>query len=259
MNLGEKYMNRKILSGSSIKIIALISMVIDHFGQIVLKNGIVLNAPYQAFSDEQFAVLLKLVEGCHIIGRIAFPLFCFLLVEGFLHTHNLKKYILQLGIFAVLSEPIYDLAVAEKIFSMKQQNVLFTLLLGIITLAIIKKCKENIPCTIMITIISSLLSFVLHLDGWYYGILLIVTLYVFHNRNITKYTLAIVIMFLCGLDFSLKALLDPYFITAACSLIIVNFYSGERGIKLKYFFYAFYPIHLIAFYMLATYVIVPMF
>lgn len=252
-------MNRKTLSGSSIKIIALTSMAIDHFGQVILKNGIVFNAPYQVFSNEQFAGLLKLVEMCHIIGRIAFPLFCFLLVEGFLHTHNLKKYILHLGLFAVLSEPIYDLAVAEKIFSIKQQNVLFTLLLGVITLAIIRKYKENIPCTIMITAISSLLSFILHLDGWYYGILLIITFYVFHDRNVIKYTLVVAIMFLCGLDFSLKALIDPYFITAACSLIIVNFYNGKRGIKLKYFFYAFYPVHLIVFYMLATYVVVPMF
>ncbi|MEG0972100.1 MAG: TraX family protein, partial [Lachnospiraceae bacterium] len=66
-------MNKKILSGSSIKIIAIISMVIDHFGFLVLKNGIMLNAPYSAFSDAQFKNLSTLVEACHIIGRIAFP------------------------------------------------------------------------------------------------------------------------------------------------------------------------------------------
>ncbi|MEG2848502.1 MAG: TraX family protein [Bacilli bacterium] len=105
-------MNNKILSGSSIKIIAIISMVIDHLGQIVLKNGIMLNAPYSAFSDTQFENLSTLVELCHVVGRIAFPLFCFLLVEGFLHTHNMKKYILQLAVFAIISEPIYDIAMS---------------------------------------------------------------------------------------------------------------------------------------------------
>lgn len=57
------------------------------------------------------------VNICHILGRIAFPIFCFLLVEGFFHTHNLKKYILNLGIFALISEPIYDLACAGTLFS----------------------------------------------------------------------------------------------------------------------------------------------
>ncbi|MEG1140441.1 MAG: TraX family protein [Lachnospiraceae bacterium] len=252
-------MNKKILSGSSIKIIAIISMVIDHFGFLVLKNGIMLNAPYSAFSDAQFKNLSTLVEACHIIGRIAFPLFCFLLVEGFLHTHNMKKYVFQLAIFAIISEPIYDIANSGKLFSVTQQNVLFTLLLGVVTLILIKKCKENIPSTIVITAISCLLSYILKLDGWYYGILLMVVIYIFHDKNMIKYILAALIMFLCGLDFSIKAVLDPYLIAGVVSLAIASFYNGERGIKLKYFFYAFYPLHLLFLYILARCVIVPMF
>lgn len=83
---------KKFLTGSALKIIAVIAMILDHFGQIILKNGIILNAPYSTFSDRQFELLLQAADLCHIIGRIAFPIFCFLLVEGFVHTHNLKKY-----------------------------------------------------------------------------------------------------------------------------------------------------------------------
>ena len=74
------------------------------------------------FTDEQFDMLMSTVNICHILGRIAFPVFCFLLVEGFFHTHNLKKYILNLGIFALISEPVYDLACAGTLFSLGQQK-----------------------------------------------------------------------------------------------------------------------------------------
>lgn len=100
------------------KIVAMFFMVIDHLGQVVLKNGIILNAPYSMFTDEQFSDLMSAVNICHILGRISFPIFCFLLVEGFLHTHSLKKYFFNLGLFAIISEPIYDLACTGNVFSL---------------------------------------------------------------------------------------------------------------------------------------------
>lgn len=250
-------MNKKILSGSTIKIIAIITMVIDHFGQILLRNGLALNAPRQTFSDAQFVILLKTINICNIIGNIAFPIFCFLLVEGFLHTHNLKKYILQLGIFAIISEPIYDLAFTGKIFSVNQQNVLFTLLLGIITVVLIKKFKNNIVYTIIITAIVGFASYLLHLDGWYYGIGLITVFYIFYDKQKLKYLLAIIVMYLCGLNYSIQALVNPYFLTSVCSLIVISLYNGKRGLKIKYLFYIFYPMHLTILYTFTTYVIVP--
>ena len=69
--------------GKHIKNIGNDFMVIDHFGQVVLKNGIILNAPYSMFTDEQFDILMSTVNGCHILGRISFPIFCFLLAEVF--------------------------------------------------------------------------------------------------------------------------------------------------------------------------------
>lgn len=251
-------MNKKILSGSTLKIIAIVTMVIDHIGQIVLKHGFAFHAPRQTFSDAQFDVLLKTINLCNIIGNIAFPIFCFLLVEGFLHTHNLKKYIFKLGIFSIISEPIYDLSFAGKIFSVNQQNVLFTLLLGIITLVLIKKYKNNMVYAIIIAAISGFISYILHLDGWYYGIALITVFYIFHDKQWIKYSLAIVVMYLCGLNYSIQALINPYFLSSVCSLIFISLYNGTRGMNIKYLFYVFYPMHLIILYTFTTYIIIPM-
>ena len=234
---------RKIFSGSTLKIIAVICMVIDHIGQVVLKNGIALNATYSTFTDQQFSIILSSINYCHIIGRIAFPIFCFLLVEGFVHTHNLKRYCLNLGLFALISEPVYDLANVGKLISSSQQNVLFTLLLGVIVISIIRR-YSNPLITILAIIIGSYMSYIFNFDGWYYGILLISAFYVFYDKIIFKYIVCIVVMFVCGLDFTFHALIDPYFIMACISLIFISAYNGERGIKMKYFFYVFYPTHL---------------
>lgn len=240
---------KKFISGSTLKILAIIFMVIDHLGQVVLKNGIILNAPYSMFTDEQFDILMSAVNICHILGRIAFPIFCFLLVEGFFHTHNLKKYISNLVIFALISEPIYDLACAGTLFSLGQQNVLFTLLLGLIILTIIKRFNKNVIISFVTIVIGAYISYICNLDGWYYGITLISMFYLFYDMPTLKYTASILIMYICGLNFTISGFIDPYFFTAVISLLFISKYNGERGMKMKYFFYIFYPGHLLIFYL----------
>lgn len=250
---------KKFLTGSALKIIAVIAMVLDHFGQIILKNGIILNAPYSAFSDRQFELLLQAADLCHIIGRIAFPIFCFLLVEGFLHTRNLKKYAWNLAAFAILSEPVYDFANAGTIFSLAQQNVLFSLLLGLIVLMLLQKYEKSVLAVLGIVCAGAVLSYFCKLDGWYYGIGLIAVFYLFRSRPAIQYVLALTVMYLSGLDFSLSGIFDPYFITAAASLLLISRYNGTRGLRMKYFFYVFYPAHLLLFSLINIYMIFPMF
>lgn len=236
---------KKIFSGSTLKILAIFFMVVDHWGQVVLKNGIILNAPYSMFTDEQFSCLMYMVDICHILGRISFPIFCYLLVEGFIHTHDVKKYIFNLGIFAIISEPIYDLAGTGSLFSLNQQNVLFTLLLGLIVIAIIKKYNKKVIISFCSIVIGSTISYICKFDGWYYGIGLISAFYIFYDKPKLKYTFSILIMYICGLDFSLNGVIDPYFLTAVFSLLLISQYNGKRGLNMKYFFYIFYPLHLL--------------
>lgn len=242
---------KKFISGSTLKIWAMIFMVIDHLGQVVLKNGIILNAPYSMFTDEQFDILLSASNTCHILGRIAFPIFCFLLVEGFYHTNDLKKYILNLAFFAVVSEPIYDLAFVETLFSLQQQNVLFTLLLGLIVLTIVKRFNKNVIISFVTIVIGAYISWLCNLDGGYYGIILISVFYLFYDMPTLKCIVSILVMYICGLDFSINGFVDFYFLMAVMSLLLISMYNGKRGIKMKYFFYCFYPGHLLVLYFIS--------
>ena len=98
------------LSSFALKCIALITMIIDHVGAILYPEARVLR----------------------IIGRIAFPIYAFLVAEGFYHTKNVKKYMLRLLLFALVSEIPFDLALTGQILEFGHQNVFFTLFAGLL-------------------------------------------------------------------------------------------------------------------------------
>lgn len=237
-------MKKKFFSNSSLKIIAICAMLIDHFGAIILENVFIMKAPYSYFSDRQFTFLLNSSSWTNIIGDLAFPIFCFLLVEGFIHTSNLKRYFFSLLIIAFLSEPIYDWSLTNSWMNLDQQNVLFTLLSGLGMLVLLKRTKNNWALSILIVSVTATLSYLTHLDGWYFGIGLIAIFYLLRQKAL-KYLLAAIFMYLCGLNFTLNGLLDPYFLSSLTTLLILFFYNGKRGLSLKYTFYIFYPLHLL--------------
>ena len=136
------------LSGSTLKWIALLTMLIDHIGAVLLECG-VLQAYSQhlptALSYEASYSVFQADLIIRQIGRISFPIFCFLLVEGFHYTSNRKKYALRLFFFALLSEIPFDLALQGTFLEFSYQNVLFTLLFGFLTLWAMEKAKEIHP------------------------------------------------------------------------------------------------------------------
>ena len=89
------------MSGTTLKWIAVISMLIDHTAEVLINHN-------AALTDPIWAQIYVLMRG---IGRIAFPIYAFLLVEGFLHTRDVKKYLARMLTFAVVSEIPFDLAV----------------------------------------------------------------------------------------------------------------------------------------------------
>ena len=121
----------KGISSSTLKWIAIISMLIDHFAVAV----------YSQLENYQMGVY-TLMRG---IGRIAFPIYCFLLVEGFCHTHDIMKYIKRCFIFALISEIPFDLAVHGNVFDLSSQNVFFTMTLGLCTLYAISYFEKKRP------------------------------------------------------------------------------------------------------------------
>ncbi|RDU23308.1 TraX family protein [Anaerosacchariphilus polymeriproducens] len=221
------------LSGFWLKIIAIVTMLIDHLGYTVF--------PQQVWM--------------RYVGRIAFPIFCYLITEGFVHTKNVKKYSLRLLMFALISEIPYDLAFHRKVFYWEQQNVFFTLLLGLLCLIII---KENIQLVVKVLGVVSLI-FAAGAFGTDYGgagVLLIIIFYLFKDNSIKRIIAffvvnSIILIRLFQFSYLWETnLIFEFFIQdyAILSLLPIELYNGERGFRMKWSFYLFYPIHLLLIY-----------
>jgi hypothetical protein len=236
---------KKFLSSFALKRIAIISMIIDHIGGIVIDG---LYAPYvnsegcMVFTSDlpkyiQWCPIIKNI--CEILGSVAFPLFCFLIVQGFIHTHSKEKYMLRLGGFALISEIPYDIAHYGKLFNFNLQNVLFTLFFGVLTLYFIEriqnKFKENMTKNVLFTIgvmiIGMGVVYLIRSEYVFLGVFAISLMYLFRNKNY---------LYLVG--FAPLLIVSPWVLLAIVPLLL---YNGQKGNGSKYFFYIFYPTHLL--------------
>jgi len=241
MNQAEK----SIFTGSHLKWIAILTMLIDHIGAALLEVGLLPkianavlagNSLEYVISDYHFWYRFDAI--LRAIGRLAFPIFCFLLIEGFLHTKNVKKYALRLGLFALISEIPFDLAFNNSVFELTYQNVFFTLFIGLIVLCGIKYFEATLPAQwkplrYLVAVTGMIAAHFLQTDYSAFGILLIVLLYEFRNSRNWQCIAGVII-----------TLFQSH--TAPLAFLFIYFYNGERGKHLpKYFFYAFYPAHLL--------------
>ena len=120
------------LSSSTLKLFACITMLIDHTGASVVLQ--LLNQPAIRANAARYNQILSVYTVMRQIGRLAFPIFCFLIVEGYYHTHDVRKYMGRLFVFALISEIPFDLALKPGWFYPLKQNVYFTLLIGLWTI-----------------------------------------------------------------------------------------------------------------------------
>lgn len=233
----EKYC---FLSGSSLKLLAVIVMLIDHTAAFILYLYKPATQPILLLGSHE----LSLYRIMRYIGRTAFPIFAFLLVEGFCHTRNKKKYGRNLLIFAIISEIPWNLLHSGTYFYNKQ-NVFFTLLLGYIGMAVIERYQDTklVLCKIKqtaILLILLLLSILLKADYGIVGFGYVLLIYVLRYNRIFQAILGI-----CFL---------PSKWIGGMAFIPINLYNGKRGfIKgniSKYLFYGFYPLHLMCLYII---------
>lgn len=196
-------------------------MLIDHIGYIFFPN----------------------VPMFRIIGRLAFPIFCFLIVEGFHHTRNHLNYLIRLSIFAVLSEIPFDLAFYGHIFDLQHQNVFITLALGLSAIFCLEEMNTQRRFTIPFVLVI-ITAYFAHCDYGIGGVLLICMFYLTRKSPWTR-------LFLCALILYLFfGSLELYGIAA---MLPITFYNGKRGPNVKMFFYWFYPLHLLVLYAIAVY------
>lgn len=221
------------ISSDLLKWIAIVTMFIDHIGAAVVEKTWIMGEAYGKPLD----IILRM------IGRLAFPIFCFLMVEGFYHTRSRMKYLRNLFIFALISEIPFEIAfLGEMVWGLR--NVYFTLLIGFIMMILIEKVSEHerknkLVLIILIVAVCALVAELLHTDYGASGILLIVILYKFRADRFSQCVLGGFAMY--------------WEITAPIAFVLLYKYNGVRRQKyLKYFFYAFYPVHLLLLYWVRT-------
>ncbi len=236
----EKFKSYQRLSAGTLKLIAIVTMLIDHFAAGVYAE-LYSKGYFLQWSMSEYAADIYYI--CRNIGRFAFPVFCFLLVEGFFYTKSRLKYLRNLLIFALVSEVPFDLLLEEKI-GFAGQNVFFTLAIAFGVIWGITKVKEKFAAEPTVSfflqgtaiVAGCLLAYGLRTDYSYYGIVLVVIFYYYRKNRILA----------CLVGY-IWFTFEPWCFPAFIALL---FYSGKRGISLKYFFYAFYPAHLLLLYVL---------
>ena len=232
------------ISGSVLKWIAVISMAIDHTGAGFLEPY-VLNAwggsPVGSAFAENWNQILSVDQIIRYIGRPAFPIFCFLLVQGFLHTHDVKKYAVRLGIFALISEIPFDLALHIRVFHWQNQNVFFTLLIGLLAVWFMQCRGNGLLVRVTGLLAGAGLAELLHTDYGAFGVALIVLLYQLRDKKAAQCILGAVC---CAWE-----------LTAPLAFLPIWFYNGERGRQPRWFFYWFYPAHLLLYSMIGMFVL----
>lgn len=264
MNLSNKIVQRDIrtslgLSGTAIKTIGTICMLIDHISKTFI-FFLIKDALFPMSKAGKISATIPLLVDwfnkniMYSIGAIAFPLFCFAIVEGYKYTENKSKLLRRLFVFALISEIPFDLAFFSSAaftdgtypFYWYYQNVFFTYFLGLVLLQIIDKismvCNHvtalYLQC--IFTVITCFLAEkIIHCDYGGYGIFLITLLYALRKKRSFQ---------IADMLFVPLVIHNSHTVSYLISILIISAYNGKRGKNLKWFFYIFYPAHILLLY-----------
>ena len=232
----QRFSKFQIFTSSSLKMIAIITMFIDHFGAVVVGGGI-LALPYVRANPDLRHNIYLFYRALRLIGRLAFPIYCFLLVEGFLHTRNRWKYLLRLGLFTLISELPFDYAIYNDWYHPGKQNVFFTLFFGMLVMILIAKMYERFGK------ISDWSQVILMAAGIYLGYLFKTD---YGARGVALICILYLLRFARPMQCFAGGILMAYETTGPLAFVPVLLYNGQRGnMKHKFFFYWFYPAHLL--------------
>lgn len=220
----------QVLDGSMLKLIAVISMAIDHTAFVLGSKMALMEIPLLVVFGKELTLYYIMRK----IGRLAFPIFCFLITEGYLHTRSKKRYALRLLLFAVISEIPFNLMVSGNIFYLGKQSVYVTLLLGMLLIHLFETCSsEVIKFAGMLLIVVS--AVILRADFGVTGVCLILLMHLLRNQPAAQAILSYPLL--------------SGGIAAFAAFLPIRMYNGQRGfIKsslLAYGFYLFYPVHML--------------
>lgn len=256
MLLQSDFIRRYGLSGNTLKLLALLIMLVDHVGAVLLP---------------QYRIL-------RYIGRLSFPIYCFLITEGVMHTHSIYRYGARLLAFAVISEIPFDLAIFGEVLEFSEQNVFFTLFIGMAVVYLTR--IMDISKGFAVLFLGMGLALWLRTDYSAYGIIIIYCFYIFREKPLWMLISVGITNYIMGIGGTGS---QKY---AVLAMIPVFLYSGRKSFRdketeedinihesedmnavmpvsrkkttgqlvLQYGFYAVYPIHLFLLYLIKKYV-----
>ena len=270
--------NSQLQSGfpaNMLKIFAALTMLIDHAALTIVYAKLAKFPEYLSLifsadaTEEQlsaipaeFFEIYSVYSVMRLVGRIAFPIFAFLLFEGFMHTSDYKRYLIRVGLCALLAEIPFNLIVTNaatvykltdvktSVFYPQYQNTVFTLFLGLLMLYGMKRFETSEVSTkaamkqwfgqLFCVLAACILSVLAKTDYSYIGILFLAVLYVFRNNKKMQ------ILFGCIIFLGTN-------VAALLAFVPIAMYNGHlfRSKKFKYFFYIFYPAHLLVLYLIS--------
>lgn len=203
-----------------LKCIAMLTMLLDHIAQI-------------------FFPQIRIFK---IVGRMAFPIYAFLIAEGFHYTHDRKKYAVRLGIFGLLSEIPYDVAFTGTLFWWDNQNVMFSLAISVVVLMLCNRTEKKY-LKVLYVLAGMGLAWLIRSDFAYMSVATVVCFYYFRDKKNP------VLMCLLIAVFNI-VIMQGAQVYAVLALIPILLYNGKKGKSsplIKNTFYFFYPVHLFIF------------
>lgn len=228
----EKLKKVQFLDGTMLKLIAMVSMVFDHVGDIFYPG----------------------LMWPRMIGRLAMPIFSFCIAEGYAHTRDKKKYLLRMGIFALVSEIPFDLAFDGAV-GLSHQNIMLSFFLSILALMLFDRIRgEKAPDAkqvsagktvlgILSVAAMAVLAFLLRADYTFFAVIAVFLFYALRQKHP---------LLRSGVGVAFLALTRTlgYYCATGFSFISLALYNGKKGRGLKWLFYLFYPGHLLLLWLL---------
>lgn len=219
---------------NQLKLVAMLFMLVDHFAYVMIERGIGLSGSWYRID--------RIMRG---MGRIAFPIFCFSIVEGFQKTHDAKAYLKRLVLFALVSEIPFDLAFRGTWFDPGYQNVFWTLAFGLALLIFYEDREIAVWKRSLGIFLCVFLPEIFHTDYSCYGVLVIFFMYLLREKP----------LLMCFAGYAVLLMQTTLEVWAVFGFLLILIYNGQRGKGNKFFFYSFYPVHLLILALLQPYIV----
>lgn len=202
------------------------------------------------FIDHAGLALFPSIGAFRCVGRLAFPLYCFLIAQGFSHTRDVRAYARRLLLLALVSEAPFDLLIFGRISSAMEQNVVFALLLGLLALCAVRMLKGKPLLSAMAVFALMLVAMAAQVSFGWLGVALCLAFHYARGDRLKQALFAVLLPGLYALTLLFSGVSHSWVMVSLCAclsalpILLYNGKPGPRNRGLSFAFYAAYPLHL---------------